>query len=51
VHKSKVGDRWFLTQIDPRTYQPQTFELRPEEVSQLKIQLQGSPFWVPGMGS
>jgi hypothetical protein len=51
VHKSKVGDRWFLTQIDPRTYQPQTFELRPEEVSQLKIQLKGSPFWVPGMGS
>lgn len=48
VHKSKVGERWFLTQIDPRTYQPQTFELRPEEVSQLKIQLSGSPFWVPG---
>lgn len=48
IHRSKVGERWFLSQIDPRTYRPQTFELRPEEVSQLKIQLQGSPYWVPG---
>jgi len=48
LHKSKVGERWFLTQVDPRTMRPQTFELRAEEVSQLKIQLQGSPYWVPG---
>lgn len=46
VHKTKVGERYFLTQVDPRTYQPQTFELRPEELSQLKMQLQGSPYWV-----
>lgn len=46
VHKSKKGERYFLTQVDPRTYQPQTFELRPEELSQLKLQLQGSPYWV-----
>lgn len=46
LHKTKVGERYFLTQVDPRTYQPQTFELRPEELSQLKLQLQGSPYWV-----
>ena len=46
VHKSKVGERYFLTQIDPRTRQPQTFELRPEELSQLKLQLAGSPYWL-----
>ena len=46
LHKTKKGSRYFLTQVDPQTYQPQTFELRPEEVSQLKIQLHGSPYWV-----
>ena len=45
LHKSKVGDRWFATQVDPRTGQPQTFELHPHELEQLKAQLQGSPFW------
>jgi hypothetical protein len=48
LHRSKVGDRYFLTQVDPRTYQPQTFELRPEEVTQLKAQLEGSPYWLIG---
>lgn len=46
LHKTKKGSRYFLTQVDPNTYQPQTFELRPEEVSQLKLQLHGSPYWV-----
>lgn len=50
LHKSKVGDRWFATQIDPRTQQPQTFELHPSEVSQIKMQLQGSPYWLIGGG-
>ena len=45
LHKSKVGDRWFATQVDPRTGQPQTFELHPHELEQLKSQLQGSPYW------
>ena len=45
LHKSKVGERWFATQVDPRTGQPQTFELHPHELEQLKAQLQGSPFW------
>ena len=40
--------RWFLTQVDPRTGQPQTLELHPQEVEQLKAQLQGSPYWVLG---
>ena len=45
LHKSKVGERWFATQVDPRTGQPQTFELHAHELDQLKAQLQGSPFW------
>lgn len=50
IHKTKVGDRWFATQPDPRTGRPQMFELRKEDVSQLKTQLSGSPYWVPGAG-
>ena len=45
LHKSKVGDRWFATQMDPRTGQPQTFELHAHEIEQIKGQLQGSPYW------
>jgi len=48
LHRSKVGDRWFATQVDPRTGQPQTFELHPQEVEQIKGQLQGSPYWLLG---
>lgn len=50
LHKAKVGDRWFATQFDPRTGQPQTFELHPQEIAQLKTQLAGSPYWVVGAG-
>lgn len=50
LHKSKVGDRWFATQVDPRTGQPQTFELHPQEVGQVKQQLANSPYWVLGAG-
>jgi hypothetical protein len=50
VHKSKVGERYFLTQRDQRTGQPQTYELQPNEVTQLKTQLKGSPYWVLGTG-
>ncbi len=50
LHKSKVGERWFATQVDPNTRQPQTFELHPQEVTQLKQQLAGSPYWVLGGG-
>ncbi|MEQ1572094.1 MAG: hypothetical protein ABMA64_41080 [Myxococcota bacterium] len=51
LHKTKVGDRWFATQRDPRSGQPQTFELRAEEVQQLKTQLAGSPYWLIGGGA
>lgn len=51
LHKSKVGERWFATQIDPRSGQPQTFELHPQEVQQLKVQLRGSPYWLIGAGA
>lgn len=48
LHKTKKGERWFATQVDPRTGQPQTFELHPQEIAQLQSQLQGSPYWVIG---
>lgn len=51
LHKSKKGERWFATQRDPRTGQPQTFELHPQEIAQLKQQLAGSPYWVLGAGA
>lgn len=50
LHKTKAGDRWFATQADPYTGQPQTFELRPSDVAQLKTQLARSPYWVIGAG-
>ncbi len=50
LHKSKLGERWFATQADPQTGQPQTFELHPQQVGQLKTQLAGSPYWVLGAG-
>lgn len=46
LHKSKVGERWFATQVDQQTRQPQTFELHPQEVAQLHKQLAGSPYWI-----
>ena len=48
LHKTKTGDRWFATQVDPHTGQPNTFELHPQEIAQLQQQLQGSPYWVIG---
>jgi hypothetical protein len=48
VYKTRKGDRWFAMQADPSTGRPQTFELHPQEVEQLKRQLQGSPYWVIG---
>jgi hypothetical protein len=51
LHKTKTGgERWFATQFDPQTRQPQTFELHPEEIAQLKQTLAGSPHWVLGSG-
>jgi len=48
LHKSKVGERWVATQVDPRTGQPQSFELHAQEITALKQQLAGSPYWLQG---
>lgn len=50
VYKHKRAERWFLTQVNPYTGQPQTAELHPQEVEQLKQKLAGSPYWVLGSG-
>ena len=51
LYKAKKGERWFATQVDPNTGQPQMFELHPSEVQQLQDQLKGSPYWVLGAGA
>jgi hypothetical protein len=52
LYKTKRGpERWFATQVDPYTQRPQTFELQPQEITQLKTQLAKSPYWVLGSGS
>ncbi|TNE85805.1 MAG: hypothetical protein EP330_24525 [Deltaproteobacteria bacterium] len=48
LHRTEDGSRWFATQPDPYTGQPQTFEVPPAQVAQLKAQLQGSPYWMIG---
>jgi len=50
LYKHKRADRWFLTQVNPYNGQPQTAELHPQEVEQLKQKLAGSPYWVLGSG-
>jgi len=50
VYKHKRADRWFLTQVNPYDGQPQTAELQPHEVVELKKKLAGSPYWVLGSG-
>jgi hypothetical protein len=49
LHRTKTGDRWFATQVDPGTGKPGTFELQPQEVDTLKSRLEGSPYWAPGL--
>ncbi len=51
LHRSKDGKRWFATQVNPNTNQPQTFELHPQEIQQLQTQLAGSPYWLLGAGA
>ncbi len=51
LHRTKVPpERWFVTQVDPRTNQPTTSEVPLAQVAQIKAQLQGSPYWVLGSG-
>ncbi|MFT5583078.1 MAG: hypothetical protein ACI9VR_000655 [Cognaticolwellia sp.] len=51
LHRTKDGKRWFATQVNPNTKEPQTFELHPQEIQQLQTQLAGSPYWQPGAGA
>jgi hypothetical protein len=46
----KAGKRWFLQQVDPYTGQPMLAEIPPNQVPQIKAQLQGSPYWRIGAG-
>lgn len=48
IYIDKTGKRWFLSQIHPQTGQPMMMELNPAEVEQVKLQLRGSPYWIPG---
>jgi|WetSurMetagenome_2_1015567.scaffolds.fasta_scaffold638214_1 hypothetical protein len=48
IHRTRDSAHWYATQVDPRSGEPQTFELVPGEVSALKQQLAGSPYWVLG---
>ena len=45
LHCNSDESRWLITQIDPRTRMPQTFELPANEIPQIKLQLAGSPHW------
>lgn len=51
LYKAKTADRWFAVQPDPATGQSRMFELHPSELSQIKAQLKGSPYWVLGAGA
>lgn len=46
IHRHRTDGRWFLTQIDPQTGQPQTVELPEHHKTQVKQELAGSPYWV-----
>ena len=46
LYKTHDGERWVALQVDPTTGQPRQMELLPEQVTQLKAQLLGSPYWV-----
>ncbi len=48
LHRTKVGERYFATQVDPYTGQPQTFEIPAQQFLELKTKLAGSPYWVLG---
>lgn len=50
IHKTKKGNRWLATEVDPRSGKPMTYELRANEVEMIKTQLKGSPYWVLGSG-
>jgi hypothetical protein len=46
----KKGKRWFASQPHPMTGQPMMMELGPAEITQVRQQLAGSPYWNVGSG-
>ncbi len=46
IHRHKLDGRWFLTQVDPQTGQPQTMQLQDAQKSQVQTELAGSPYWL-----
>ncbi len=50
LFKHKDGIQWVASQTNPQTGQPQSFAVPPEQLTQLKEQLRGSPYWVLGAG-
>lgn len=46
LYTDKAGERWFATQMDPRSGRPATFEVPPHQVPQIRAQLMGSPYWL-----
>lgn len=50
LYRHKDGVQWVASQTNPQTGQPQSFAVPPEQLTQLKEQLRGSPYWVLGAG-
>ena len=50
IYTDKTGKRWVMQQIHPQTGQPVMMELNPAEIEQLRAQLRGNPYVIPGRG-
>jgi hypothetical protein len=50
IHRHRIDGRWILTQIDPRTGQPQSMELSDGQKKQVQDELASSPYWVEKPG-
>ncbi|MFT5353968.1 MAG: hypothetical protein ACI9KE_001168 [Polyangiales bacterium] len=46
IHRHAIDGRWFLTQVDPSTEQPQTMELDAAQRGQVQQELAGNPGWI-----
>ena len=46
IHRHNMDARWFLTQVNPMTGQPQTMELSAGQRGQVQEELAGSPYWL-----
>lgn len=46
LHRHRIDGRWFLTQINPMSGQPQTMELNAGQRGQVQQELAGSPHWL-----